>query len=458
MQSYVKIIAFNIILSLFVCNEAVAFWGEKNSPSPPQDEETVLPAEGLQRLATIVTNIKRYYYRKIDVSILLDSAIKGMLAGLDPHSEYLGPEALKELAMETSGKFGGIGIIMTPDKGVIKVIAPVDDTPAYRAGIKAGDYIVQIDSKLVRDMTPSEYFSMIRGPKGSKLSLTILRKNESKPRVITLRREIIKIRSVKDVLLEPGYGYVRLAIFQESTEKDMVKAVKKLQRSSKGNLQGLILDMRSNPGGLLDSAVEVADDFLDATKLKNNKLIVYTKGQDEESQITATATAGELLPNVPLVILINEGSASAAEIVAGALQDHKRAIIVGTRSFGKGSVQTVLPINRASAIKLTTALYYTPLGRSIQAKGIEPDIDVEAIQVSHNQGAQSLPRIDESALIDHIQSEDGDDDSVDEKQSLAAQQKQSQSELDLMYKDYQLYEALHTLKTLNVMKNKSSQG
>ncbi len=226
MQSYVKIIAFNIILSLFVCNEAVAFWGEKNSPSPPQDEETVLPAEGLQRLATIVTNIKRYYYRKIDVSILLDSAIKGMLAGLDPHSEYLGPEALKELAMETSGKFGGIGIIMTPDKGVIKVIAPVDDTPAYRAGIKAGDYIVQIDSKLVRDMTPSEYFSMIRGPKGSKLSLTILRKNESKPRVITLRREIIKIRSVKDVLLEPGYGYVRLAIFQESTEKTWSRQLK----------------------------------------------------------------------------------------------------------------------------------------------------------------------------------------------------------------------------------------
>ena len=455
MRNHVKIIVCSIVLSLFICNEAIAFW-EKNSS---QDEEIVLPAAGLQRLTTVITNIKRYYYRKIDVSALLDGAIKGMLAGLDPHSEYLGPEDLKELAMETSGKFGGIGILMIPDQGVIKVITPIDDTPAYRAGMKAGDYILQIDNKLVRDMAYSEIISMMRGPKGSKLNLTVLRKNESKPRVISLRREIIKTKSVKGArLLEPGYGYVRLAIFQESTEKDMVKIIKKLQKMSKGNLKGLILDMRSNPGGLFDSAVEVADDFLDAAKLKSNKLIVYTKGQDEEEQITAAATPGELLPNVPLVVLINEGSASAAEIVAGALQDHKRAIIVGTRSFGKGSVQTVLPISRGSAIKLTTALYYTPLGRSIQAKGIEPDIDVEDIQVSRNQGAQSLPRVDESALMDHIQNADGDDDGVDGKQKLGAQQKQSQSELELVYKDYQLYEALHTLKTVNVMKSKSSQG
>jgi len=455
MRNHVKIIVFNIIFSLFICNEAVAFW-EKNAPQ--DEEETVLPVESLQRLTTIIINIKRYYYKSIDVSTLLDSAIRGMIAGLDPHSQYLGPEDLKELAMETSGKFGGIGILVVPYQGVIKVMTTVDDTPAYRAGIKAGDLIVQIDNKLVHDMTPSEYVSMMRGSKGSKLNLTILRKNENKPRIISLRREIIKTKSVKNVLLEPGYGYVRLAIFQESTEKDMVRAIKRLQSLSKGNLKGLILDMRSNPGGLFDSAVKVADDFLDVAKLKSNKLIVYTKGQDEEDQITATATDGELLPNVPLVVLINEGSASAAEIVAGALQDHKRAIIVGTRSFGKGSVQTVLPITRASAIKLTTALYYTPLGRSIQAKGIEPDIDVEDIKVSYDHGAQSLPRIDESALIDHIQNEDGDDDSADGKQRLITQQKQSKSELELVYKDYQLYEALHTLKTLNVMKNKSSQG
>jgi carboxyl-terminal processing protease len=456
MHKHIKIIVFNTILSLLVCNEAVAFW-KKNHPQD-QDEETILPTESLQRLTMIVTNIKRYYYRKIDVSALLDSAIRGMLAGLDPHSEYLGSEDLKELTMETSGKFGGVGILMVPDNGVIKVITPVDDTPAYRAGIKAGDYIIQINNKLVHDMTPSEYISMMRGPKGSKLNLTILRKNESKPRVISLRREIIKTKSVKDTLLEPGYGYIRIAVFQESTEKDMVKTIKKLQKLSKGNLQGLILDMRSNPGGLLDSAVDVANAFLDATKLKNNKLIVYTKSQDEENQITATATAGELLPNVALVVLINEGSASAAEIVAGALQDHKRAIIVGTRSFGKGSVQTVLPMNQNSAIKLTTALYFTPLGRSIQAKGIEPDIDVEDIQVPRNQRAQSLPRVDESTLIDHIQNIDSDNDNIYGEQNLAVQQKQSKSELELIYKDYQLYEALHTLKTLNVMKNKSSQG
>lgn len=454
MRNYVKTIFCVLVLSLFVCNEAIAFW-EKNSS---QDEETVLPAESLRRLTTVITNIKRYYYKKIDISSLLDGAIKGMLAGLDPHSEYLGPEDLKELAMETSGKFGGIGILMVPDQGVIKVITPIDDTPAYRAGIKAGDYILQINNKLVRDMTPSEYVSMMRGPKGSKLNLTILHKNENKPRVVTLRREIIRTKSVKDAkLLEPGYGYVRLAIFQEATEKDLVKTIRKLQIMSRGNLKGLILDMRSNPGGLFDSAVDIANDFLDASKLKSNKLIVYTKGQDEEDQITATATPGELLPNVPLVVLINEGSASAAEIVAGALQDHKRAIIVGTRSFGKGSVQTVLPISRGNAIKLTTALYYTPLGRSIQAKGIEPDIDVEDIQVSH-QGAQSLPRVDESALMDHIQNADGDYDGTDGTPTLGSQQKRSRSELELVYKDYQLYEALHTLKTFNVMKSKSSQG
>lgn len=430
-------------------------FGRKNIPQvQDQDEETTLPAEAFKRLVTVIDNVKKYYYRAIDVSALLDSAIKGMIAGLDPHSEYLDIKGIRELNAETSGKFGGIGIEMISDNGAIKVITPVDGTPAARAGIKMGDYIIQIDNKFVRDMTLSEAAALMRGKKGSKLNLTILRKNESKPRVITLKREIIKFKSVTSKLLEPGYAYIRLAIFDESTEKDMVRAIKNLQRASKGKLKGLILDVRNNPGGLLDSAIDAANDFLDARKLKNNDLIVYTKSQNEEDQVVAKASAGELLPNVPLVVLINEGSASAAEIVAGALQDHKRAIIVGMRSFGKGSVQIVLPIGQVNAIKLTTALYFTPLGYSIQAKGIKPDIEVEDILIPRNQKGQSLPRIDESALIDHIQNADAIGDGEDEDQKLEIQQQWSKSELELVYKDYQLYEALHTLKTLNVMESK----
>jgi carboxyl-terminal processing protease len=257
------------------------------------------------------------------------------------------------------------------------------------------------------------------------------------------------LQSVKnEQLLEPGYGYVRITVFDESTAKDLVKKVKKLQKMAKGNLRGLILDLRNNPGGLFEAAVQVADDFLDAQKLKDNKLIVYTDGQDKDSQISVEATDGELLPNIPLVVLINEGSASAAEIVAGALQDHKRAVIIGARSFGKGSVQTWLPIGKSNAIVLTTALYYTPFGRSIQAKGIEPDIEVEDIHISSNQGDLSLPRIDESALIDHIKNAD----------EVIGKQNRSQLELNLARKDYQLYEALHILKSLNVMKVKSSSS
>lgn len=456
MRNYIKIIVFHIILSLFVCNEAMAFGGKNiHKAQEQQDEETTLPTEAFKRLVTVIDNIKKYYYRSIDVSAILNSAIKGMVAGLDPHSEYLDIKGIRELNAELSGKFGGIGIEMVPDSGAIKVITPIDGAPAARAGIKAGDYIIQIDNKFVRDMTPSEAAAMMRGKKGSKVILTILHKKESKPRVITLQREIIKFRSVTSKLLEPSYAYVRLAIFDESTEKDMVKAIKNLQRESNGKLDGLILDVRNNPGGLLDSAIDVANDFLDARKLKNNDLIAYTKGQNEEDQVVAKASAGELLPNVPLVVLINEGSASDAEIVAGALQDHKRAIIVGMRSFGKGSVQIVLPIGRTNAIKLTTALYYTPLGRSIQAKGIKPDIEVEDIVIPRNQKGQSLPRIDESALVDHIQNADTTDDDDNEDQKLEIQRQWSKSELELVYKDYQLYEALHTLKTLNVMESKT---
>lgn len=449
MGNYVKKIIFNIVFSLFVCSGAVIF-GKQEITQENSDEEIVVPTESLQRLVTVIDNIKKYYYRSIDVSDLFDGAIKGMIFGLDPHSEYLDQDGIQELAMRTSGRYTGVGVDMISDKGVIKVITPIDDTPAYRAGIKSGDYIVQIGDKLVRDITPSEALAMMRGPRGSKLSLTVIRENESKPRIINLRRELIKLQSVKDAqLLEPGYGYIRVVVFQDSTEKEMVRKIKQLQKLSKGSLKGLILDLRNNPGGLFDSAVQVANDFLDATKLKNNKLIVSTKGQDKKEQVTAKASDGELLPNVPLVVLINEGSASAAEIVAGALQDHKRAIIVGMRSFGKGSVQTILPVGKNNAIVLTTALYYTPLGRLIQARGIEPDINIEDMQILNSKEAQSLSRADESALVDHIQNTSGIDNNENKK--ISEQQNKPQLELGLARKDYQLYEALHILKSQNIM-------
>src|SRR3972149_8327862 len=319
-------ILLGIVLCVTIFSSALV-WGRADK-SKKNGEEVTLSSKDLQRLTTVIDDVRKYYYKSIDDDTLFKRAISGMLAGLDPHSEYLDIDDLKDLEMVTLGKFGGVGVEVYPDQGAIKVVSPLDDTPAYKAGIKAGDYIVQINNKLVRDMSLRDAVNMMRGPKGSNLSLTIVRKNEIKPIVFNLRREIIKIRTVKARMLEAGYGYVRLAWFQEPTERDMVLAIKRLQKASKTGLKGLILDMRSNPGGLVESAVQVADDFLDAKKLKNNDLIVYTKGQSDE-EMTAKATLGEILPNVPIVVLINDGSASASEIVAGALQDHKRAIVFG---------------------------------------------------------------------------------------------------------------------------------
>ncbi|MDR1057184.1 MAG: S41 family peptidase [Coxiellaceae bacterium] len=449
MRNNIKLL-IGVILCLLAFNHQGVLSGRVNSSHDGEGESWSV--DSLDRLASIITDVKKYYYKPLDDKTLLNHAISGMLSSLDPHSSYLTLEDLKELEMETIGKFGGIGVEVIPAHGAIRVIAPVDDTPAYKAGIKAGDYIIRINKKLVRDMTLKDAISMMRGKKGTCLILTIVRKNVSKPLVFNLRREIIKIQTVKSRVLEPRYGYVRVAYFQEPTERDMVRAIRKMQRESKGKLKGLVLDLRSNPGGLLISAVKIANDFLDARILKNNNLIVYTKGQVNESQISAKATVGDLVLNIPMVVLINEGSASAAEVVAGALQDHKRAIIVGVTSFGKGSVQTLIPIDKTGAIKLTTALYYTPLGRSIQAKGIEPDINVEDIQLSRDGNKdQEIPRIDESALIDHIENggEDGDSKSVSR---LEKQQTQSKTELELAYTDYQLYEALHILKSQNVIR------
>ncbi|MCL5260227.1 MAG: S41 family peptidase [Gammaproteobacteria bacterium] len=454
---YRKIILIAALLLGLNFFGVITSYASTSQPTNNNTEGTAISAEDLQRLATVIAEVKKYYYREIDDKTLFTNAISGMLSELDPHSAYLTEQDLKDLQMETTGRFGGLGIEIAPDQGAIKVISPLDDTPAYKAGVKAGDYIIQINNKFVRNMSLNEALNMMRGPKGGLVTLTIVRKNSPKPLIFNLHREMINVKTIKTKMLEPGYYYIRIAIFQEPTERDLTKAISKIKKDSGGHIKGIVLDIRNNPGGLLESAVQIADNFLDSDRLKNNDIIVYTKGQDSETQITAHASSGELLPNVPLVVIVNEGSASAAEILAGALQDHKRAVVVGTRSFGKGSVQTLIPVDKNSAIKLTTALYYTPLGRSIQAKGIEPDITVENFQIPEKKSeVEALERISESSLIDHIQNSDAQNSTENNDTTANSDDERNKAEVAIAYKDYQLYEALHILKSLNVLIHKTN--
>ncbi|MBO4521010.1 MAG: S41 family peptidase [Alphaproteobacteria bacterium] len=312
---------------------------------------------------------KTDYVEEVKEDKLIEYAINGMLSSLDPHSSYLDADTFKDMREQTKGEFGGLGIEVTMDNGWIKVISPIDDTPAFKAGIQAGDYITHIDGTTVLGETLTQAVEKMRGPVKSKVKLTIRRKNKE-PFDVTITRDNIKIRSVKTEEKDPSVGYIRISSFSETTTDDLKKTFAKIQKDNPEGLVGYILDLRNNPGGLLDQAVSVADLFLDEGE------IVSTRPRRAEEMQRYNATKGDITKNKPIVVLINEGSASAAEIVAGALQDHKRAVIVGMRSFGKGSVQTVIPVTGFGAIRLTTARYYTPSGRSIQAKGIEPDIEI----------------------------------------------------------------------------------
>ncbi len=413
-----------------------------------ENEAPVTPPlqEDVERFATIIAQVHRYYVEPVDDKKLFKYALSGMLSSLDPHSEYLDEDALKELETTTTGKFGGIGIEILPSDGFIKVISPIDDTPAYKAGIKAGDLIVRIGNKLVRDMTLRQAIDMIRGESGTKVHLTILRKQEKKPLELDVTREIIKVQTIKTELFLGDYGYIRLSFFQDTTRADLAKGIKRLQQQAGSPLKGVILDLRSNPGGLLDSAVDVTELFLDSKHLKYDGLIVYTKGRIPSSDIKATANAQDMLHGIPMIVMINEGSASAAEIVAGALQDHQRATLVGQKSFGKGSVQTILGLDAKSAIKLTTALYYTPAGRSIQAKGIEPDIEIPDTTIPKpTTETNGLLSVSEADLEKHLPNESDADTSTKNKQTSEEAQKKAQN---LLYTDFQLYEALNVLQGL----------
>lgn len=346
-----------------------------------------LPIDDLRIFAEVYGKVKTDYVEPVTDKKLIDQALTGMLQGLDPHSSYMDADAYKDLQAGTQGEFGGLGIEVAMEDGLVKVVTPIEDSPAYKAGIKSGDLITKLDDTQVRGLSLNDAVKLMRGAPDTKLTLTILRKDEPKPIVITLVRAIIKSQSVKNKYIEKGYGYVRITQFQEHTGEDLATALKALETENKGPLKGLVLDLRNNPGGLLDSAVGVSAAFL-----PKDKMVVYTEGRVPDSKMKLYATPQDYarrgksdylrdLPDdykkVPIVVLVNAGSASASEIVAGALQDQKRATIMGITSFGKGSVQTILPMNNGSAIKLTTARYFTPNGRSIQAKGIVPDVKVE---------------------------------------------------------------------------------
>lgn len=412
-----------------------------------KDEKNQINDEDINRFTNTIVLIKDFYVQPIGDKSLLDDAIKGMVAGLDPHSEYLDKEAYKTLLMTTSGEFGGVGIEVTPEFGILKIVTPMDDTPASKADIKPGDYIVAIDGKLVSEMTLQDAVDKMRGKSGSQVVLTILRKGEKTPLTFKLTREIIHIASVKSRLIDDNFGYIRITQFQEPTVKLLRSAIEDLQSKTQGHLNGVILDLRNNPGGLLETAVQVVNNFLDSSHLNKYKdLIVYTEGRLPEAQYSAKATGTDLLHGAPMVVLINGGSASASEIVAGALQDYRRAIIVGMPSFGKGSVQTVIPLDKTHAIKLTTALYHTPSGRLIQNVGIVPDVQIEDLKVVKNKTEEDISMIEpikEYQLKNHLQGAGAT--------TQASAGKITQNNLGLAHDDYQLFEALKILKTIYML-------
>jgi len=430
---------------------------------------TPLPVEELRAFSEVFGRIKSDYVEPVTDKKLITEAITGMLNGLDPHSAYLNADSFKELQVGTHGQFGGLGIEVGMEDGVVKVISPIEDTPADKAGVQSGDLIIKLDDTLVKGLSLGEAVKIMRGKPGEKIVLTIIRKDAPKPLVITIVRAIIKVQSVKSKLLDSGYGFVRITQFQAKTTENLVTALNKLVKENEGPLNGLVLDLRNDPGGLLNGAVGVSSAFLE-----KDALVVYTEGRTRDAQMRLTASSEFYLrgsgqtdhlsdipasiKDVPMIVLVNGGSASASEIVAGALQDHKRAVIMGTQTFGKGSVQTVLPLGNNTAIKLTTARYYTPNGRSIQAKGIIPDIVVEDPSISNE---AKLFRLREADLDKHLLNDkEASEELVDKpkikleshgKKGEAVQTKPSRFGSE---GDYQLKQALNLLKGMRILQGK----
>ncbi|PYC23613.1 peptidase S41 [Aquipseudomonas alcaligenes] len=432
MQQFRRLTPLALALGLLLGSPTLLA-AEDDAPAVAVDNgKAPLPLEELRTFAEVMDRIKAAYVEPVDDKTLLENAIKGMLSNLDPHSAYLEPEAFAELQESTSGEFGGLGIEVGTEDGFIKVVSPIDDTPASKAGIQPGDLIVKIDGQPTKGLSLMEAVDKMRGKAGSTISLTLVREG-GRPFDVELTRAVIKVKSVKSQLLDDGYGLIRITQFQINTGEEVGKALAKLRKDNGKKLRGLVLDLRNNPGGVLQAAVEVSDHFL------KKGLIVYTEGRIANSELRFNADPADASEGVPLVVLINGGSASASEIVAGALQDHKRGVLMGTDSFGKGSVQTVLPLNNDRALKLTTALYFTPNGRSIQAQGIVPDIEVARAKVTREADGELVKEAD---LAGHLGNGNGGADKPSNGKKVQAPRPQDD--------DYQLSQALNLLKGLNV--------
>jgi carboxyl-terminal processing protease len=395
--------------------------------------------KSLELFTEVLRQIEKNYVEPEDEQKLIQSAIKGMVQGLDPHSSYLTKEEHQDLLSETKGSFSGIGVEITVRDNVLTVVSPIEGTPAYKAGIQAGDKIVKIDGKLAADMTLPEAIKSIRGEKGTKVTLTIMREGAEKPLEFTVTRDVIPIRSVRSSLLTPKIAYVRISNFQSKTTNDLSAELEKLENGRK--LEGLILDLRNNPGGLLSQAIDVSDLFLESG------VIVSTKGRESSQDMKATAHKKKTERNYPIIVLVNGGSASAAEIVAGALQDNKRALILGTKTFGKGSVQTIIPLNDGSGLRLTTAMYYTPSGRSIQASGIEPDVVVKYVPPVEEDAKDKARMIREKDLKGHLPGDSGEENDAEKRTEENGNDKKAK---ELLEKDNQVREAMRLLQTWNI--------
>lgn len=395
--------------------------------------------KNIEIFTEVLREIEKNYVEPEDPQKLIYGAIKGMVQSLDPHSSFMTKEEHRELMMETRGSFTGIGIEITIRDSILTVVSPIEGTPAYKAGVKAGDKIVKIEKKSTKNMTMMEAVKMIRGPKGTKVKLTIIRKETGKPLEFSITRDVIPLRSVRHHLLTPDIGYVRISNFQSKTSKDLSSSLEALEKDRE--LRGLILDLRNNPGGLLSQAIKVSDLFLD------EGVIVSTKGRNTLQDIEATAHKNKKSRSYPIIILVNSGSASAAEIVAGALQDNKKALVLGSRTFGKGSVQTILPLSDGSGLRLTTARYYTPRGKSIQSSGITPDIELAFIPPGQKEEKEKRRFLREEDLEGHMPEENGDDKEATEK---AKEIEKDQRARELIEKDNQVRHALQLLQTWTI--------
>ncbi len=407
----------------------------------PGAEELDVPLDLLRTYSDVLDRVRSDYVDDISESELIENSIRGMISELDPHSGYLDDEEFKSLRESTSGEFGGLGIQVGLKDGVLTVIAPIDDTPADEAGLKAGDRIIRIDGELTQDLDLENAVKKMRGKPGSDIDLTIAREGEREPLEFTITRAVIKTESVKHELLETGMGYIRVSQFQSRTVEQMLEALDQLVEENDGEaLKGLVLDLRNNPGGVLEGSVEMVDAFLEEGQ------IVYTKGRIADAKMSFEASPGDKLDGAPIVVMVNGGSASASEIVAGALQDSGRALVVGEKTFGKGSVQSIMPLSDGGALRLTTARYYTPEGRSIQAEGIEPDVTVHQLKVSSIEEAFS---VSEASLSGHLSN--GDSEMMDAIQQAQEGDEDDEEKEPLVVRDYQLYESLNLLKGMVIV-------